>query len=60
MSPGTFTKPTPKEKAEWQAAYQEGFQAGKRQAIRELKYCMNDIAKLEAFCTFTSTIPNRR
>jgi hypothetical protein len=55
MSPGSFNKPTPEEKAEWQAAYAEGFKAGKRQALRELKQCIKDIERLEPFSTFTST-----
>lgn len=54
MSPG-FNKPTPEEKAEWQAAYQEGFQAGKRAALRELEYAVKNIKRLEGLTTFTST-----
>lgn len=54
MDPGLNTY-NPKEKAEWQAAYAEGYQAGKRHALRELKYVMKEIEKMEAFSTFTGT-----
>jgi len=54
MAPGLNTY-NPNEKAEWQAAYKEGFAAGKRAALRELKYALKDIEKLEAFSTSSGT-----
>ena len=57
MSPG-LNSYNPNEKAEWQAAYKEGFQAGKRAALRELKYAIKDIEKLEVFSTCSGTTTN--
>jgi len=54
MSPSLNTF-NPNEKAEFQAAYREGFQAGKKAALRELKYAMKNIEKLESYSTSTGT-----
>lgn len=55
MTPFPTQEYNPKEKADWQAAYKEGFQAGKKAAIRELKYTLKDIEALEVFGTTSST-----
>ena len=43
---------------EYQIAYTEGFEAGKRTALRELKEAIHKIESAEAFSTSTSTITN--
>ena len=42
----------------YQIAYTEGFEAGKRMALRELKEAIHKIKSAEAFSTSTSTITN--
>ena len=54
MSTGINTYNT-NEKEEWQSAYNEGFEAGKRAVLKELKKTEKNIKKLEAFSTSTGT-----
>jgi len=66
MTPNLYTQSTgdnfyltePERKLQFQSAYTEGFRAGKKEALRELKYAMKDIEKLEAFNTSTGTFTN--
>lgn len=57
MAPGLNTY-NPKAKEEWQAAYAEGFEAGKQAALKEIKYATKGIERMQAFSRFAATATN--
>lgn len=53
MSPGTIPEEWRRQLPEFQSAYAEGFEAGKRAAIREMKEAIARAKEKEPFVTFT-------
>jgi hypothetical protein len=43
---------------EYQTAYRDGFEAGKRAAIREMKRAIASTKDKEPFCTTSATFPS--